>query len=300
MTETNKTLLNLGLTAFVSAATGLAVSELSKDDSKRSASVGGANIDGEAIKAQIKESLYNDWLNDPIVQNRLRGPIGLKGDTGANGQMARVDQILNHNGYDYAKGVDIGNGEVWGVKNSNLSLTENMLVRMIYDATFGGKFQLLLGGNVGLEISGDGSAKKIGGGSWSTISDERLKDNVENFTNGLAKILAIEIKSFNYKKVEGTPTALYPESITSKKQFGVIAQQLKEVCPEMVAEDADGFLSVDLSNLNLMLVNAVKELDKKDKAQQTTINQYKTRIEALETGLANALTRLEALEAPQA
>lgn len=294
MTETSKTLLNLGLTALVSAGTGLVVSELSKDGADRSASVGGNNIDSEALKAQIKESLYNDWLNDPIVQSRLRGPKGENGDIGETPSLGTTT---------------FQNGEVIVGKRADstysllnlLGVSKNY--RVIND---GDAFRIQISDNPNtnfstlFEMSSTGTIYKIGGGSFSALSDERVKDNVEDFTNGLAKVLAIQTKSFKYKKVAGTQTEFYPDFICEKTQYGVIAQQLREVCPEMVTEGEDGFLSVDLSNLNLMLVNAVKELDKKDKAQQTTINQYKTRIEALENSLAGVLTRLEALEAPQA
>lgn len=130
-----------------------------------------------------------------------------------------------------------------------------------------------------LQIFNDGSIKKIGGGSFSAISDERMKKEIVPFNSGLEKVLAIQPKKFKYNAVEGTPTENYPEIITDKQQYGVIAQDLQNVCPEMVTADENGFLSVDLSNLSLLLINAVKELN--------------TKIGSLEA-------RILALEAPQA
>lgn len=89
------------------------------------------------------------------------------------------------------------------------------------------------------------------------------------------KILSINPKSFQYKAVEGTPTENYPDFICQKTQYGVIAQDLETVAPEMVTTNADGYKSVDLSNLCLLLVNAVKE-------QNQMIIDLMARVEALE------------------
>lgn len=124
-------------------------------------------------------------------------------------------------------------------------------------------------------IDQNGNIYKIGGGSFSALSDERMKDNILPFTDGLNKVLDINPKSFQYKAVEGTPTENYPDFICNKTQYGVIAQELETVAPEMVSTGEDGFKSVDLSNLCLLLVNAVKE-------QNQMIIDLTARVEALE------------------
>ena len=127
-----------------------------------------------------------------------------------------------------------------------------------------------------IQLLADGTISKIGGGSFSALSDERMKKEIVPFNSGLEKVLAIQPKKFKYNAVAGTPTENYPEIITDKQQYGVIAQDLQNVCPEMVTADENGFLSVDLSNLSLLLINAVKELN-------TKIGTLEARILALET-----------------
>jgi hypothetical protein len=122
----------------------------------------------------------------------------------------------------------------------------------------------------------DGSIYKIGGGSFLAISDKRVKQDIKNFSSGLDKIVLIEPKQFKYKAVPGTHTENYDENVTQVQRYGVIAQDLQVVCPEMVTTDEKGFLSVDLSNLSLLLINAVKELN-------TKISSLEARILALET-----------------
>jgi len=132
-------------------------------------------------------------------------------------------------------------------------------------------------GGLGLmSITETGAISKIGGGSFAALSDKRLKKEIFPFTSGLEKVLAIQPKKYKYNAVAGTPTENYPEIITNKQQFGVIAQDLQTVCPEMVTADQNGFLSVDLSNLSILLINAIKELN-------TKIGSLETRILALET-----------------
>lgn len=126
------------------------------------------------------------------------------------------------------------------------------------------------------EITSLGDVRKIGGGSFSAISDIRVKDNILSFEDGLNKVLNICPKTFNYKAVDGTPTQNYPSWLCEKTQYGVIAQELETVAPEMVTTSEDGFKSVDLSNLCLLLVNAVKE-------QNEMIVSLTARVTALET-----------------
>jgi hypothetical protein len=127
-----------------------------------------------------------------------------------------------------------------------------------------------------LMIRPDGSIYKIGGGSFLAISDKRLKQDIKNFSSGLDKVLLIEPKTYKYKAVPGTHTESYDENVTQVQRYGVIAQDLQGVCPEMVTTDEKGFLSVDLSNLSLLLINAVKELN-------TKIGSLEARILTLET-----------------
>ncbi|HQW25890.1 MAG TPA: tail fiber domain-containing protein [Saprospiraceae bacterium] len=108
-------------------------------------------------------------------------------------------------------------------------------------------------------LSVNGTAGKNGGGSWSTYSDRRLKDNIRVYSDGLDAILKINPVWFQYNSVSGYDT--------KTKYVGVIAQELQEVSPYMVttpaeplADGSSGYLQVDNSAMTYMLINAVKEL----------------------------------------
>lgn len=106
--------------------------------------------------------------------------------------------------------------------------------------------------------------KTVGGNTWSTPSDVRLKTDVVDFTDGLALVEAIRPVSYRYDGRLGTdPT---------RTEYGVIAQEIAAIAPYMVETDT---LAVDPSDpdserievltynngpLTYALVNAVQEL----------------------------------------
>lgn len=210
----------------------------------------------------------------PFNPNLQRGEKGEKGDKGDKGDAGNSNLANN----------SFSNGALFLEPNAQ-NYTEIYLKSATKKFRFialDDKLSIVSMTNAGadplviFEMTPTGTISKIGGGSFAAISDERMKKEIVPFTSGLDKVLAIEPKKFKYDAVEGTPTENYPQSITDKQQYGVIAQQLQKVCPEMVSTDGQGFLSVDLSNLSLLLINAVKE-------QQALITALTARVVALET-----------------
>ena len=84
---------------------------------------------------------------------------------------------------------------------------------------------------------------------WTTTSDIRLKENFLPLENNLDKIL--KIRGFNYN---------YKDQPASKKQIGVIAQEVQKVFPETISQNEDGFLSVDYPRLVAPVIEAIREL----------------------------------------
>jgi trimeric autotransporter adhesin len=93
-------------------------------------------------------------------------------------------------------------------------------------------------------------------------------------------ILALEPVTFRYKK------DLDPDGIP---QFGLVAEQVEKVNPDLVARDADGKVyTVRYEAVNAMLLNEflkehrkVEEQDHKLQTQETAIAQQQKQIEAL-------------------
>lgn len=107
---------------------------------------------------------------------------------------------------------------------------------------------------------GDGTANKTGGGSWGSLSDSRLKDNVTPLTGALAKITALNPVSYTWKiPAFNEPTV------------GFIAQEVQSIIPNAVTshkpttEEAqfvkDKTYTIGWQNdMTAYLVGAIKEL----------------------------------------
>jgi len=122
-----------------------------------------------------------------------------------------------------------------------------------------------------LDMSAGGNASFTGSitaaADITAFSDERLKEDIKPLEGSLEKVQAIEGVSFVKKNDED-----------KKQNIGFIAQQLKEVLPEVVHENEDGIHSVAYGNITALLVEAVKE-------QQEIISQLEERITNLENRL---------------
>ena len=132
-----------------------------------------------------------------------------------------------------------------------------------------GSWGLLIGAGASGNIKIGGDAYKTGGGAWLNPSDERLKKDIKNFSDGLEKIMNLNPVYYKFKDA----------SFKGKEYIGFIAQDLEEITPYMVAiRNSNGLEDcriLDESALTKILVNAVKE-------QQQIIEDLKKRVEDLE------------------
>lgn len=116
------------------------------------------------------------------------------------------------------------------------------------------------------------------------ISDGRYKTNIKILDGALSKILAMRGTSYNFAADQ------LSKGFSADKQVGFIAQEMKNVMPELVKEDANGMLAINYIGVIPVLVEAFKE-------QHEVITEKETRIAALETQnseLQRRLTRIEA------
>jgi len=111
-----------------------------------------------------------------------------------------------------------------------------------------------------------------GATSWSTFSDERLKENVEPFENALQSLSGLRTVKYHLKDVDG------PED---KKKIGVIAQDLVGVLDEVIdptfrPDDDTEYMGVRYTELVPVLIKAIQE-------QQDLIESLTARVAQLET-----------------
>ncbi len=101
--------------------------------------------------------------------------------------------------------------------------------------------------------------------SFLETSDERLKTNVQPLHEAASKLLALKPVSYQRKSTKASP----------RTELGFVAQEIKEVLPEMVSEGADGYLSVHYLDLIALLVRGYQDM-------ATHIVELNHRIKALE------------------
>lgn len=82
-------------------------------------------------------------------------------------------------------------------------------------------------------------------------SDKRLKKNILPINNALNKVLNLSGVSFNWiDKVRGG----------EERKIGLIAQDVKNIVPELVGETSDGYLTVNYKDIPALLIEAIKEI----------------------------------------
>ena len=84
-------------------------------------------------------------------------------------------------------------------------------------------------------------------GDINSVSDVRIKENIETVENGLD--LVSQLRGVWYNKIA-----------EEDRKVGVIAQEVEEVLPEVVHTDTEGMKSVDYGKMVGVLIEAIKEL----------------------------------------
>lgn len=133
-------------------------------------------------------------------------------------------------------------------------------------ATFTSTTQNSQFNSVGVGTAGSGTAGEIRATNNVTAyysSDRSLKENIKDVSNSLDIVCAIGSKTFDwtddYIKAKGGEDGYF----VTKSDFGVIAQDVKQVFPQAVRTRDDGTLAVDYEKLATLSFGAIKELVKR-------------------------------------
>ena len=94
-------------------------------------------------------------------------------------------------------------------------------------------------------------------------SDERLKENITTIEDALEKVNSIRGVEFDWKADHIKSRGGEDGYFVRKHDVGILAQDVKKVCPEVVAEREDGTLGVKYEKLIGLLVQAINELSAK-------------------------------------
>src|SRR6185436_13837652 len=97
-------------------------------------------------------------------------------------------------------------------------------------------------------------------------SDSRLKKDITPFAPVLDQLTALQPVHYFWRSAE------FPQRhFGNAKNYGLIAQDVEQVLPELVATDGDGYKAVDYSKLPLLTIQAVKELKTENEALKARV-----------------------------
>lgn len=177
---------------------------------------------------------------------------------------------------------------VWRFKtaNSGGTMTDRFYIKGNIDSTLVGVGRTPT--TNALEV--EGAASKTTSGDWLANSDSRLKKNKEELNGALDTVMSLKPRVYEWlteddlnlpveysgetnltrleeyvkdekseipaDKIRSINLGSFPEG----KQMGFIAQENKEVVPEFIQEDENGFLMMTYGSFDPLLVAAIQEL----------------------------------------
>jgi trimeric autotransporter adhesin len=142
-------------------------------------------------------------------------------------------------------------------------------------------------GNIFGETSANGisvivnSANKLG----TPTSSRRFKENIKPMDKASEALFSLKPVTFRYKK-EIDPA--------SRSQFGLVAEDVERVHPDLVVRDKEGKpYTVRYDQVNAMLLNEFLKEHRKNEEQEATIARLEKQIEALTVGLQKVSAQIE-------
>ena len=188
----------------------------------------------------------------------VAGDDGGTGITAFRADMSDAGRILAYGGINIEANTDISftSGNWSGEKNAKIQFHGNQLYIQYQDNIYIRNSS----GNDRVQITNAGNITTEGNiTAFGSVSDERLKENIEVIDNPINKVKQLKGVTFDYKK-------------DKKKGTGLIAQDLQKVLPEAVytvetiadevnGQKSDEHLAIHYGNTVGLLVEAIKELE---------------------------------------
>jgi hypothetical protein len=228
--------------------------------------------------------------NTTGYSNSATGDTALSNNTTgySNTAIGNYALTLNTTGHDnIALGVFAGSNLTTG--SNNIHIGHSGVVgesNTIHIGKGGVQTKTVIAGIRGTPISGGITVFiDTNGRLGTTTSSARFKDSIKPMDKASEAILALKPVTFRYKK------ELDPDGIP---QFGLVAEDVEKVNPDLVARDADGKpYTVRYEAVNAMLLNEfLKEHGKVEKLEANAVRQQK-QIDALRDSLEKVSAQLE-------
>ncbi len=275
--------LNQNTTGSFNTASGeaaLALNTTGTENTANGASALESNTTGNYDTADGFQALFSNTIGN---SNTAYGHSALLNATGSNnialGDGAGANLTTGSNN------IHIGNVGKAGESNYIRIGTKGTHTHTLIAGISG----VTVAGGVGVIIDTNG---KLG----TVVSSERFKDEVKPMDKASEVILALKPVTFRYKH------ELDPNGIP---QFGLVAEQVEKVNPDLVARDDQGKpYSVRYEAVNAMLLNEflkehrkVEEQASTNQQQQATIAELKSQLLALSATVKEQAAQIQKVSA---
>jgi hypothetical protein len=216
--------------------------------------------------------VYALYSNRTGNENTGAGAYALRSNTTGSNNIA----LGNQAGFNLTTGsanIDIGNVGV---------PAEGDTIRI---GTTGTQTRTFIAGISGVPVPrGVGVIVGTNGQLGTIVSSERFKENIQPMAKSSETLLSLKPVTFHYKSDK-----------TNTPQFGLVAEEVAAVNPDLIVRDKNGEIySVRYEAVNAMLLNEfLKEHDKVEQLQVTVVQQR----EGFEAKLAKQQKQIEMLTA---
>jgi len=257
------------------------------------------NVDGVRNTATGLRALLNNTGDSNVGTGWQALIANTVGD--ANTAIGSNALVRNTSGNDnVAVGTDAGCNLTTGDNNidiGNNGVADESMTTRIGSAGF--QSRAFIAGVIGAPVTGSTVVVNAAGQLGVLPSSERFKDEIKPMDKASEVVLALKPVTFRYKQdVDPKETP----------QFGLVAEEVAKVNPDLVTRDAKGEIyTVRYEAVNAMLLNEflkehhkVKALEATVAQQQKSSAQQQAQIQALASGLQKVSTELEmSKRAPQ-
>jgi hypothetical protein len=122
-------------------------------------------------------------------------------------------------------------------------------------------------------------------GTPNSSSDRRFKKNISTVSGALQKLSKLNPVNYDWRQDE-----FEHKGFGDKKQWGFIAQEIKDILPELVGKDDEDFLTLNYQGFVPLLTKAVQEQQEEIDSQQKEIDALKSQLQMIMDMLDNDMS----------
>lgn len=206
----------------------------------------------------------NCTINNSSISGILSGDNNLIGNSDGS--------AIIGGSYNTLSGTSTDNSVIIGGSENKIHNTSNRTVVIGGTGIFGTVSDMVYVPDLTIDglVSTDPIATDISGKIVAGASDARLKTNINNLSSALSKINSLRGVSYEWTEESQMGSGI--------KKYGLIAQEVQKVIPDMVRlrSKGDGMLTLSYTELVPWIIEAIKELSNGNILKNNTILETQT------------------------